>query len=99
MLGAMYLDFPLTYPRGYGWGGTPQNTGWYPWQSQRQLIFGMLVEQHILEPMLSDIEFDLDGSMVLALMDRTAHQSGAKNYDDPTFSQHWKCMALKVEMC
>jgi SdrD B-like domain len=27
------FDFPLSYPRGYGFGSTPQNTGWYPWQS------------------------------------------------------------------
>ena len=28
------------------------------------------------QPILSDIEFDLDGSMILAFMDRTGHQTG-----------------------
>jgi len=32
------------------------------------------------EPILSDIEFTDDGSMVLGFMDRHAHQQGSKNY-------------------
>ncbi len=33
------------------------------------------------QAVLSDIEFDLDGSMILAFMDRTGHQTGYLQYD------------------
>ena len=33
------------------------------------------------QPILSDIEFDKDGSMILAFMDRTGHQTGYNQYN------------------
>jgi len=45
-------------------------TGWFPWASTEQPIACPVYPQ----PMLSDIEFDTDGDMILGFIDRYAHQ-------------------------
>ena len=81
------FDFPLTYPKGYPWDGggvadTRSITGWYPWTddwtSKKTPVTGKMVHP---EPILSGIEFDIDGSMVLAFADRTSLQVGWNNYN------------------
>ncbi|PWK29486.1 SprB-like repeat protein, partial [Arcicella aurantiaca] len=72
--------FPLDYRR-----GAVHNSGcqfWIPWSddpakvvtSQGPSFNGRCFPQ----PLLSDIEFDVDGSMVLGFADRGAHMMGAK---------------------
>lgn len=87
---SLVADIPLNYPRGIASspdGGYPAE--WRPWSpvmtslctapcaSEADLAF----EKQIIypQPILSDIEFDIDGSIVLGLMDRTGHQTGNAN--------------------
>jgi hypothetical protein len=77
------FDFPLTYPKGYPniFSGT-EITGWYPWSNNwniKQSASNSGDKVHP-EPILTDIEFDIDGSMVLAFGDRTGLQGGVRNY-------------------
>ena len=67
--------FSLNYPRGVL---DYKISGWFPWTDD--YLKALVVEQPgwliYPQPVLSDIEFDTDGSMIVALMDRTGHQSG-----------------------
>ena len=89
------FDFPLTYPKGYPFlstTGVTAKTGWYAWTDNFTTAVtptapfgsGSLVIHP--QPMLSDIEFDLDGSMVLAIGDRNGMQVGYFNYGPITGS-------------
>ena len=84
------FDFPLTYPKGYPIDDAAASdgiNGWYPWiDRSSQLECGAFRDvegakydgyevQHP-SPILSDIEFDIDGSMVLGLADRLGLQHG-----------------------
>ncbi|MEM1186870.1 MAG: hypothetical protein AAGI53_17940, partial [Planctomycetota bacterium] len=89
---ALVFDMPLDYPRGYATNSSSDNgdididAEWQPWidtwadyealnQPQpygKQVIYP--------QPMLSDIEFDVDGALLLGIMDRWGHQSGNANY-------------------
>jgi hypothetical protein len=72
-------EMPLNYSR-FFWGGiTPESFN--PWVSNASTQF------YTWQPMATDIEFDLDGSMVLALGDRGGMQNGNQNYPaDPSAS-------------
>lgn len=86
------FDFPLTYPKGYAISpanspGIPgsNRTGWYPWTDNWQNLNVNNDSWVYPQPILSDIDFDVDGSMVLAFADRTGFQGGFRNYQpDPT---------------
>ncbi|WP_375446149.1 SdrD B-like domain-containing protein [uncultured Fibrella sp.] len=78
------FDFPLTYPKGYAVNLRPNIVGWYPWTddftklpttSQANGSFRTIYPQ----PIFTDIEFDIDGSMVLGFGDRTGFQTGYRN--------------------
>lgn len=77
------FDFALTYPKGMVSAGKPDSltrTGWFPWTDN----FATLISADGLtlmypQPILSDIEFDDDGSMILGFMDRTGHMGGREN--------------------
>ncbi|MCC6299156.1 MAG: sortase [Anaerolineales bacterium] len=88
---SLVVDIPLNYPRGIASnpdGGYPAE--WRPWSpvmtslctspctSQNDLAF----EKQIIypQPILSDIEFDTDGSIIIGLMDRIGHQTGNANF-------------------
>lgn len=79
-------SFSLTYQR-----GDPFNTDndtenernqWFPWTNDvTVMLSGQFNEQLIYpQPILSDIEFDTDGSLILGFLDRTAQQGGYRNY-------------------
>ncbi|SOD90675.1 SdrD B-like domain-containing protein [Spirosoma fluviale] len=75
------FDFPLTYPKGSPTpSGDPaynSRTGWYPWTDDWATKLGNLASDIIYpEPILSAVEFDIDGSMVLSFVDRTSMQVG-----------------------
>ena len=81
------FDFKLDYKKGIVSDGKPKSktdTGWFPWTDD----FNMLIsldpgekEQTLIhpQPILSAIEFDADGSMILGFSDRTGHMGGRKN--------------------
>jgi SdrD B-like domain len=79
------FDFPLTYPKGFALSGNPylNYTGWYPWAETFTPVAnaagadGVAAGQFAYPtPILTDLEFDIDGSMVIALGDRTTWQAG-----------------------
>ncbi|WP_428665785.1 SdrD B-like domain-containing protein [Runella sp.] len=75
------LDFPLTYPKGFSNHELPNSTGWYPWTDDFNTFLAL--QSSFISyptPILSDMEFDIDGSLILGLMDRTGMQTGFKNY-------------------
>ena len=90
------LGFPLKYPRERSSNAEesdPQplrTAAWLPWADtwaqtkiptkNEPLSFqnGLLCSYP--QPMISDINFTADGSMIIALMDRWAHQVGYQNY-------------------
>lgn len=65
--------FSLDYPRGtidY------KVKGWFPWtDNYLQVIVPFHSWMIYPQPILADIEFDTDGSMIISLMDRQGHQS------------------------
>jgi hypothetical protein len=69
-------DFPLSRARqGYG-GSVTYN---YPWMGNAT------VQAYFCQPMAIDIEFDVDGSMIVSMGDRGGFQTGNNNYyPDPT---------------
>ena len=59
---------------------------WEAWTDDFSELHGIginLAGQRICrpQPILSDLEFDKDGSIILALMDRTGHQTGYNQYN------------------
>lgn len=88
---SLVVDLPLDYPRGIVSdpdGGYP--AAWRPWSPVMTSLCtspcanedDLAYEKQIIypQPILSDIEFDTDGSIILGLMDRTGHQTGNANY-------------------
>lgn len=86
------FDFPLTYPKGFPWSSIPQVTGWYPWTDDWATAAAIVDPAQLSlpndygdivvhpEPIFSDIEFDIDGSMILGFADRFGLQTGHKNF-------------------
>jgi hypothetical protein len=85
------LEFPLTYPKGFPNGNV--TSGWHPWSDNFMDMVnsnnstGAGTNGGYPTPILADIDFDIDGAMVIALDDRSAWQYGYYNYlPDPTFT-------------
>ncbi len=87
------FDFPLTYPKGFPWDGTTDRTGWYAWTDDQTTAFSITNSLQTdccqggygdviiyPQPIFSDLEFDIDGSMVMGFADRFSFQTGSKNY-------------------
>ena len=79
------IEIPLNYRKGIATGERPESGKWYPWISdwyvagQPEFMRGMpnpTIDKYVAYPMplLSDIEIDADGSMILAFTDRFSHQ-------------------------
>jgi hypothetical protein len=86
------LTFPLTYKKGYtdkfGTGWQFRNHYWSPWQNststsvlQFDALSGAFAGTFMFygQPMLSDIEFDVNGDMIIGLRDRWGDQMGWVN--------------------
>ena len=79
---------PLNFARGRGFnaGTVPDDGFWNPWINSGPALFGRATATFnpggILypQPLLSDIEFDSAGYMVLGFRDRTGDQVGYLNY-------------------
>ncbi len=81
------LDAPLNYKRGTSlWVG--YDTTWNAWSA----TWPTMPDYYLVnsEPVLADIDFDTDGSMVLGLIDRFSHQGAAwqPNINDPASEQY-----------
>lgn len=80
----LLVDFPLNYRKGtsYTLGGCGQSSRWKPWTNTFQTICTGNLDRLVYEqPVLSDIGFADDGSVILAFMDRMGHQAGGGNVD------------------
>jgi SdrD B-like domain len=78
----LLIEFPLDYEKGQATGERPESKFWYPWTNANQSWYSNTLPAFMKEkyisypmPMLSDIEIDADGSMVVAFMDRFSHQT------------------------
>ena len=68
--------------------GNESNVGnygdrWYPWlsNSNKSSWLAATNNQYAFpQPILSDIDFDVNGDMIVGIMDRFGHQMGYKNY-------------------
>jgi hypothetical protein len=79
------LSTPLDYRKGWVHAGVPQSEYWESWTDRWSdlttstlAIDGTDTTFRVSrpQPLLSSIQFDKDGSMILGLMDRTGHQTG-----------------------
>ncbi len=80
----LLVDFPLNYRKGtsYTLGGCGQTSRWKPWTNIFQTVCTGNLDRLVYEqPILSDIDFADDGSIILAFMDRMGHQGGGGNVD------------------
>lgn len=78
LVGSNFIEIAntsLDYDRDWASAGT--NADWQPWINS--WIWGSSPIAYP-QPLLSDIEFDVDGSLILGFMDRTGHQTGSNNY-------------------
>ncbi len=82
----------LNYRKGWVHAGVPQSEYWEPWTDQfSDLTTSKLTEEGGTivyrasrpQPILSDIEFDTDGSLIIGLMDRTGHQTSRNQLSIP----------------
>jgi hypothetical protein len=78
----LLIDFPLNYKKGLATGERQEVKQWFPWNKSGEDWYSpsmpaFLKEKYIAYPMpmLSDIEIDADGSMVVGFLDRFAHQT------------------------
>ncbi len=81
---AEILSFGLDYTKGYAANATDCEdfAGWYPWLTNGELPTQCHANTTFVypTPVLSDLEIDIDGSMILGFMDRMGHQLGNKNW-------------------
>ena len=79
------IDFPLNYRKGIATGERKESGKWYPWISdwyvpgQPDFLRGRpdpTQDKYVAYPMplISDMEIDADGSMIVAFTDRFSHQ-------------------------
>lgn len=76
------FKFPLTYPKGSPFEDPidPATNGWFTWSDD----FNVTKQGNAHpSPFVADIEFDIDGSMVLSFGDRTALQMGGDIESSP----------------
>jgi hypothetical protein len=79
------FNIPLDYDKGYAFSFSGNNTAaeafdeWFPWTDNADIV--RTSGNNIWpQPVLCDIVFDSDGSLIMSFFDRTGHQSGWYNY-------------------
>ena len=74
----------LDYTKGYAANENNCDNfpGWYPWESTIPATCSGSGSETLVypTPLLSDFQFDADGSLILGLMDRMGHQIGYRNW-------------------
>ena len=73
------LNFPLNYEREPAEGN--QKANWHPWIQENNIAY---VGDVYAQPILSDIEFDETGAMILGFADRYGLMTGHQNYTTNT---------------
>ncbi len=78
------LSFPLTYPKGAALDGVEALKKWYAWgdnfyNTPYSSTSTQGTDVSYPQPWLTDIEFDVDGTMILGLRDRFGDQTGYLN--------------------
>ena len=78
----MPLDFQRGDPFNTDTNYENQRNQWFPWSDDYTVIRTDEINGRLAypQPILSDIEFDIDGSLILGFLDRTAQQGGYLNY-------------------
>jgi hypothetical protein len=81
--GTAVVSYALNYAKGGAmtWSG-PYGTKWYPWSNNTSITDGQNTDRTYPTPMLSNIEFNESGDMVMAFMDRGGHQWSEDNYQN-----------------
>jgi hypothetical protein len=78
---SLIKSFPLNYTRGTVKNNSPTFDKWLPWEDDyTKMLQNGQTDFLYPQPILSDIEFDTDGSMILGFTDRMGSQSSFKNY-------------------
>lgn len=75
------LQFPLNYPKGIDQDNFDER--WRPWSNtmpRANVAVANGGQWSLCQPMLAGIEFDVEGSMILAFRDRSGDQGGAFNH-------------------
>lgn len=93
----LLAQFPLTYPRGCASrvGATCYDAEWRPWTSELRTLCADQNADGVCEPaygkhliypqaIVSSIDVDVDGALILSLLDRNGFQTGYQNYDTGT---------------
>ncbi len=90
---ATALTIPLSYPRGNAADENFNITRWYNWASNFDVLkaypgntSGALIHP---QPILSNIEFDVDGTLMIGFMDRLGNQTGYGEYDTNGSSSYY----------
>ncbi len=75
-------SIPLNYPRGKATYSL-KVSDWNPWTDEFSKLISSENSSTCIypQPILSDIDFDEDGAMILGFMDRTGHQVGVNQPD------------------
>lgn len=78
------VNYPLNYVKGGAMTWTTPDYGiqWYPWSKQTDLTVGSGTDRTYPTPVLSNIEFDERGDMIMSFFDRGGHQYGEDNYQN-----------------
>lgn len=76
------LSFPLSFTRGAAdlTGSCAEFKYWLPWTN----TFPEACNANFVmwpQPMITDLEFDVDGHMIIGMLDRFGHLSGVANHD------------------
>ncbi len=77
------LNFSLDFQKGLASRSCNDDRGWFPWTSEVPEECFVSGDASIIvhpTPILSDIEFDANGDMVIGFMDRIGNQLGYLNY-------------------
>lgn len=84
--GAYIANFDLDYPRGFAWSEVGAAVGeWEPWiDVYTDADFNVVINGNGRraarpQPIISDLEFDVNGTLIIAMMDRAGHQLGLFN--------------------
>ncbi|MEE9373873.1 MAG: SdrD B-like domain-containing protein [Saprospiraceae bacterium] len=96
------IDFPLTYPKGAPathvfpfqecglWN--PWNEDYTTWCRSDVSDRGTTFYYSYPMPLISDLEFDVDGTLVIAMIDRSAFMTGNEDFD-PSGSAYMKSIS------
>ncbi|MCC6413984.1 MAG: carboxypeptidase regulatory-like domain-containing protein, partial [Saprospiraceae bacterium] len=85
------LNSPLGYDKGFVLTGLAHCENWNPWTNDFNDLPAGGIELCYPQPILSDIEFDVYGNMMVAFNDRGGHQMGWYDYGTtPPSTQTWK---------